>query len=64
MKVIKRTTCNTMSDARLSDLCISAVERDLNTDVEQLMVDVTNSHGNSSNLIRGKSCNFSKIFLD
>ncbi len=40
MKLIKTTTRNTISDDRLSDLCVLAVERDFVIDFEKLIDDL------------------------
>jgi hypothetical protein len=37
MKLIKTTIRNTMTDDRLSDLCLIAIERDIEVDFEQLI---------------------------
>jgi hypothetical protein len=47
MKLIKTTTRNTMSDTRLDDLCVLAVERDFNINFEKLMDTFADSHKNS-----------------
>ena len=39
MKKIKSTAWNTMSDDRLSDICILAVEREIGINFEQVMAD-------------------------
>jgi hypothetical protein len=41
-----------MSDTRLSDLCLLAVERDFNINFEQRMVDFADSHKNSRILLK------------
>ncbi|CAF4674204.1 unnamed protein product, partial [Rotaria sp. Silwood2] len=46
MKLIKTTTRNTMSDKRLNDLCVLAVERDFAIDFEKLMDDFADLHKN------------------
>ncbi|CAF3520458.1 unnamed protein product [Rotaria socialis] len=52
MKVIKTTTRNTMSDKRLNDLCVLAVERDFAIDFEQLMNDFADLHKNGRILLK------------
>ena len=52
MKLIKTTIRSTMSDIRLSDLCVLAVERDFNIRFEQLMDDFADSHKNSRVLLK------------
>ncbi|CAF4554902.1 unnamed protein product [Rotaria sp. Silwood2] len=52
MKLIKTTTRNTMSDARLNDLCVIAVERDFKIDFEKLMDDFSDLHKNSRILLK------------
>ena len=52
MKLIKTTTRNTMSDTRLSDLCVLAVERDFNINFEQLIDNFADSHKNSRILLK------------
>ena len=43
MKLIKATRSNTISDIRLNDLCVLAVERDFSINFEKLMDDFANS---------------------
>jgi len=52
MKLIKTTTLNTMSDTRLDDLCILAVERDFIINFEKLMDAFADSHKNSRILLK------------
>ncbi len=52
MKLIKTTTRNTMSDTRLSDLCVLAVGRDFNINFEQLIDNFADSHKNSRILLK------------
>ena len=51
MKLIKTTARNTMSDTRLSDLCVLAVERDFNINFEKLMDNFSDLHKNSKILL-------------
>ena len=43
MKLIKTTRRNTISDIRLSDLCVLAVELNFSINFEKLMDDFANS---------------------
>jgi hypothetical protein len=52
MKLIKTTTRNTMSDNRLNDLCILAVERDFNINFEKLIDDFADSYKNRKILLK------------
>ncbi len=52
MKLIKTTTRNTMSDTRLSDLCVLTVERDFSINFEQLIDNFADSHKNSRILLK------------
>ncbi len=52
MKLIKTTTRNTMSDTRLDDLCVLAVERDFNINFDKLMDTFADSHKNSRILLK------------
>ena len=52
MKLIKTTTRNTMSDDRLSDLCVLAVERDFVIDFEKLIDDFADLRKNSRILLK------------
>ncbi len=52
MKLIKTITHYTMSDTRLSDLCVLAVERDFSINFEQLIDNFTNSYKNSRILLK------------
>jgi hypothetical protein len=47
MKLIKTTVRNTMTDGLLSDLCLLAVERDIDVDFEQLIDKFSDIHKNS-----------------
>jgi hypothetical protein len=52
IKLIKTTTRNTMSDTRLNDLCVLAVEHDFNINFEKLIDDFADSHKNSRILLK------------
>jgi hypothetical protein len=52
MKLIKTTARNTMSDSRLNDLCVLAVERDFMIDVDKIMDDFADLHKNSRILLK------------
>ncbi len=52
MKLIKTTTRNTMSDIRLSDLCVLAVERDFNINFEKLINDFAELYKNSRIILK------------
>ena len=52
MKLIKTTTRNTISDDRLSDLCVLAVERDFAIDFEKLIDDFADLRKNSRILLK------------
>jgi hypothetical protein len=52
MKLRKTTTRNTMSDNRLSDLCVCEVERDFEIDFEKLKDDFADLHKNSRILLK------------
>ncbi|CAF0733420.1 unnamed protein product [Adineta steineri] len=52
MKLIKTTTRNTMSDSRLSDLCVLAVEREFNVDLEKLVDNFADAHKNRRLLLK------------
>ena len=52
MKLVKITTRNTMSDKRLSDLCMLAVKRDFAIDFENLMDDFADLHKNCRILLK------------
>ena len=47
MKLIKTTACNIMSDTRLSDLPLLAIERDIIVDYENIIDAFANQHKNS-----------------
>ena len=47
MKLIKRSTRNTINDSRLSDMCLLAVERDFQIDFERVIDIFSLNHGNS-----------------
>jgi len=47
MKRIKTTVRNTMTDDRLSDLCLLAVERDIDVNSEQVIDKFLDIHENS-----------------
>ena len=46
MKMIKTIIRNTMTDDRLSDLCLIAIERDIEIDFEQLINIFADIHKN------------------
>ena len=52
MKLIKTTIRSIMSDIRLNDLCVLAVERDFGINFEKLMDDFANSHKDSRILLK------------
>lgn len=52
MKLIKTATRNSMSDNRLNDLCVLAVERDSAIDFEKVMDDFADLHKNSRILLK------------
>ncbi|CAF2773271.1 unnamed protein product [Rotaria sp. Silwood2] len=52
MKLIKRSTRNTMNDSRLSDMCLLAVERNFEIDFERIIDVFSLNHGNSRILLR------------
>ena len=52
IKLIKRSTRNTMNDTRLSDMCLLAVERDFEIDFEKEIDVFSLNHGNSRILLR------------
>ncbi|CAF0990826.1 unnamed protein product [Adineta steineri] len=52
MKLIKTTTRNTMSDSRLSDLCVLAVEREFNVDLGKLVDNFADAHKNRRLLLK------------
>jgi hypothetical protein len=52
MKLIKRSTRNTMNDSRLSDVCLLTVERDFEIDFKKVIDVFSLNHGNSRILLR------------
>jgi hypothetical protein len=52
MKLIKTTMRNTMTDDRLSDLCVLAVERDIDVNFEQLIDKFSDIHKNSRIILK------------
>jgi hypothetical protein len=52
MKRIKTTVRNTMIDDRLSDLCLLAVERDIDINFEQLIDKFSDIHKNSRIMLK------------
>ncbi len=52
MKLIETTTRNTMSDNRLSNFCILAVERDFNINFEKFMDNFADLHKNRRILLK------------
>lgn len=52
MKLIKTTARNTMSDSRLSDLCVLAVERDFDVNFDRVIDDFAKIHQNSRILLK------------
>ena len=52
MKLVKRSTRNTMNDTRLSDKCLLTIERDFEIDFEKVIDDFSLNHGNSRILLR------------
>ena len=52
MKLIKTTLRNTMTDDRLSYICLLAVERDIDVNVEQLINKFSNIHKNSRIMLK------------
>ena len=52
MKLIKTAVRNSMSDDRLSDLCLLAVERDINVNFEQLIDKFSDIHKNSRIMLK------------
>ncbi|CAF1518073.1 unnamed protein product [Rotaria sordida] len=52
MKLIKTTVRNTMSDDRLSDLCLLAVERDIDVNFEELIDTFSDTHKNSRIMLK------------
>ncbi|CAF1268253.1 unnamed protein product [Rotaria sordida] len=52
MKMIKTTIRNTMTDDRLSDICLIAVERDIELNFEQLIDTFADAHKNSRIMLK------------
>lgn len=52
MKLIKTAVRNSMSDDRLSDLCLLAVECDINVNFEQLIDKFSDIHKNSRIMLK------------
>ncbi|CAF2050659.1 unnamed protein product [Rotaria magnacalcarata] len=52
MKMIKTTIRSTMTDDRLSDLCLIAVERDIELNFEQLIDKFADIHKNSRIMLK------------
>ena len=52
MKLIKTTTCSTISGVSLNDLCILAVGEDLSMNFEKVIDDFANSHKISRALLK------------
>lgn len=52
MKLIKTKTRNSMSDGRLSDLCILAIERDFDIDLEKVIDHFAENHKNCRILLK------------
>ena len=52
MKLIKTTIRNTMTDDRLSDLCLIAIERDIELNYEQLIDKFADVHKNSRIMLK------------
>ena len=52
MKLIKTTLRNTMTDDRLSYICLLAVERDIDVNVEQLIDKFSDIHKNSRIMLK------------
>jgi hypothetical protein len=52
MKLIKTAMRNTMTDNRLSDLCVLAVERDIDVNFEQLIDELSDIHKNSRIMLK------------
>ena len=50
--MIKTKVRNTMTDGRLNDLCVLAVERDIDVNFEQLIDDFANVHKNSRIMLK------------
>ena len=52
MKLIQTTARNSMSDTRLSDLSLLAIERDIIVDYEDIIDEFANQHKNSRLLLK------------
>ena len=52
MKLIKTKVRNSMTDNRLSDLCLLAVERDIDVNFEQLIDKFSDIHKNSRIMLK------------
>ena len=52
MKLIKTKTRNSMSDSRLSDLCVLAIERDFDVDFEKVIDSFSEKHSNCRILLK------------
>ena len=52
MKLVKRSTRNTMNDTRLSDKCLLAIARDFKIDFEKVIDIFSLNHENSRILLR------------
>jgi hypothetical protein len=52
MKAIKTALRNTMSDERLSDLCVLSVERDFKIDFDGVVQDFSANHKNIRIMLR------------
>ena len=52
MKIIKNYLRNSMSDKRLSDLTVLAIERDIDVDYERVIDEFANKHKNCRILLR------------
>jgi hypothetical protein len=52
MKMIKTKTRNSMSDVRLSDFCILAIERDFVIDLEKVIDRFAEKHKNTRILLK------------
>ena len=50
--MIKTKVRNTMTDGRLNDLCVLAVEREIDINCEQLIDDFANVHKNSRIMLK------------
>jgi len=52
MKLIKTTVRNSMTDDRLSDLCLLVVERDIDVNFQQLIDRFSDVHKNSRIMLK------------